>query len=118
MSSKSVAAAFAGIAGGGLETSSLVGSDGVDAIFGASVGPGPGMLTLVAGAAEARVSGMSTAREWALSAGVSVKALPEALRMNVCARVSVVIIADEMRTDLWVLVVDASKGARVQQQLI
>ena len=47
-----------------------------------SVGPGPGTL-IAAGGSCGRGSGTKAAREWGLSAGLSMSAFPAALRMKV-----------------------------------
>jgi hypothetical protein len=54
--------------------------------LGGSGGPGPG--TLIDAGRIGRATGTSTCRERALSAGLSVKALPAAPRMKVCHKVS------------------------------
>lgn len=82
MSSRSLESA--GIGGGGLEVSMNGGAGGGDGFKACvSTGPGPGTLTEEVGCG-GRVSGISTAREWAFNAGVSTNAFPAAFRIKVC----------------------------------
>lgn len=110
-----------GMGGGGLEVFIAVvarmGGDGLRVCV--SGGPGPGILTLADGAA-CRVSGMSTAREWAFSAGESTSALPAAFRMNVYTQMSTMPEEHHLEnaTDLWIFVIDASQRPGMQQELI
>jgi len=73
-----------GSGGGGLVAASFgKGGTGAEGGFCGSIGPGPGILMSMGGS-RLLASGTRTAREFALRAGLSVRAFPAAPRINVC----------------------------------